>query len=111
VSSTQYFVALRIDLPYPRDPRSESYGDDAADFYEAVSELLGAGSFDSPMTLEEDHVGTYLYIPADVPGEAATSAIQLLSETAKGGAGARVSAERVIMAAERDLELAAEGIE
>lgn len=110
----EYFVAVHIEFAGERrDPRGERYGDLAAEFYETVSELLGAGDFDSPMGLFEDHVETYVYMPADVPGEAAMSAVQLFSEAAERtwGPGTRVRAERVITGAERDRELAAEGIE
>lgn len=109
----EYFVSVRIDLPAPRDPRGERYGDAAADFYEAVSEVLGAGEFESPMTLSEDRVHTYVYMPADSSDMAATNAERLLSEAAERtwGPGATVAAERVVTAAERDRELASEGIE
>lgn len=105
----EYFVAVRIEFARGerRDNRGEEYADLACEFYEAVSEVLGAGEFESPMTLSERSVGTYVYMPAKTPGEAATSAVRLLSEAAERvwGAGTQVQVERVITEEERDLEL------
>lgn len=104
---------MRIEFGDRRDPRSDSYGDDAAEFYSAVSEVLGAGDFDSPMSLGETGVGTYVYMPADSPESAAENAVRLFSEASERvwWPGTRVRAERVVTAAERDRELAEEGVE
>lgn len=108
-----YFVAVRIEFGERRNPLSKTYGDLAAEFYSAVSEVLGAGDFESLMGLSEDRVETCVYMPAGSPTEAATSAERLLSETSEKtwGPGTAVAAERVVTAAERDRELASEGIE
>lgn len=106
----EYFVEVHIEFTpgERRDPRGEEYGDLAAAFYDAVSEIL-TGDFDSPMTLGETAVQTHVYMTASGPTEAVTKAERLFSEAAERvwETGTKVSAERVITAAERDRELGA----
>lgn len=65
------------------------------------------------MTLGERGVRTYVYMPAESSGGAATSAVRLLSEAAEyvWGPGTRVRVERVVTEEERDRELAELGVE
>lgn len=96
MSNTEYFVEVHIEFAGERrDPRGEEYGDDVAEFYGAVSELLGAGEFDSPMTLQVDGLETYVCITAESSTEAATNAERLLSEASERvwGPGYRVGRE------------------
>lgn len=103
----EWYVEIKVHFPAPLDPLGDYYADLADDFYDALSEYLGAGEFTSTMGLCADGPETYIYVDAQGPREAGRLARAMFGEASERvwGAGTTVEITKVITDEERDLEL------